>query len=301
MTEKECVICGKPFTPKNNTQECCSSICANKKSHETLKRYNHCVICGKPFWKPNAHRFKYCSDECRKVGFEQLHPKKEKPPKKVYHRECEWCGTPFETTIPNKKYCSEDCSYNGNLKMKREQWADAYIPNTHICRECGTEFTTECGNKHSVFCCQTCADSFKRHQEHDSEQHKRYMLASKRKREHLLIDNFVEEVTYSELYHRDGGICQVCGLPVHPEKLIDNSWDGTIDHIVPLSLGGEHSMRNCQLAHRICNSLKRQQAEAYKIDWEKKSQENNYWRIKYENYISLMCSDVSYGGRISGT
>ena len=127
------------------------------------------------------------------------------------------------------------------------------------------------------------------------------MLASKRKREHLLIDNFVEEVTYSELYHRDGGICQVCGLPVHPEKLIDNSWDGTIDHIVPLSLGGEHSMRNCQLAHRICNSLKRQQAEAYKIDWEKKSQENNYWRIKYENYISLMCSDVSYGGRISGT
>ena len=293
MTEKECVICGKPYTPKNNTQECCSSICANKKSHETLKRYNHCVICGKPFWKPNAHRFKYCSDECRKIGFEREHPKKEKPPRKVYHRECEWCGTPFETTIPNKKYCSEDCSYKGNLKMKREQWADAYIPHTHICRECGTEFTTTCGDMRSEFCCITCAEINERRREHATLRHKELMRVKKTLREKQLARAFVEEVSYEKLYARDSGICQICGLPVHPVKGIDNSWDGTIDHIVPISVGGKHSMSNCQLAHRICNSLKCQSSSEYRLDWEKKASENNYWLIKFQRYLELMAETIA--------
>ena len=30
----------------------------------------------------------------------------------------------------------------------------------------------------------------------------------------------------------------------------------TIDHIVPISLGGEHSYANCQAVHFMCNSKK---------------------------------------------
>ena len=114
------------------------------------------------------------------------------------------------------------------------------------------------------------------------------MRKTKRQREKQLHENFVEEVSYEVLYERDKGICQICGLPVHIDKFCDNNWGGTIDHITPLSVGGEHSMSNCQLVHRVCNSIKLQQAGDFSLHWEMKSQQNNYWKIKYEAYKKLM-------------
>ena len=67
------------------------------------------------------------------------------------------------------------------------------------------------------------------------------------------------EVTLKRLLRRQNGICQICGLPVD-----ESDWNGlrmgkkypTIDHIVPISLGGSHTWDNVQLAHMICNSTK---------------------------------------------
>lgn len=287
-TEQICAVCGGKFIPQKHNQKCCSSECANKKAHETMKKYYECQHCGKLFWRPNAFRMKYCSPECQLAARTLARPKEEKPASTVYKRVCAWCGEEFETTFPNKIYCGSECSYNGNLKKKRGQWADAYVPRTHICKECGSEFTTEYGDMHSVFCCQSCADKYKHRADHGTERHKEYMRGAKKRREKQIFDAFIEDVDFDFIYRRDGGICQICGLPVHPCKGVDNNWDGTIDHIVPLSIGGEHSTANCQLAHRICNSLKCQQTEVFTVDWTQKAQENNYWRIKYEQYEKLM-------------
>ena len=59
----------------------------------------------------------------------------------------------------------------------------------------------------------------------------------------------VEKVDRREVYLRDKGICGICGCPVSLEEV-------TLDHIIPLSKGGEHSYRNIQLAHLSCNSAK---------------------------------------------
>ena len=91
--------------------------------------------------------------------------------------------------------------------------------------------------------------------EHGTKRHHIYMNKFKRKREKLLSKFKETDVDYEALYKKNYGVCQICGLPVHPEKGVDNNWDGTIDHIVPLSLGGDHMLSNCQLAHRICNSI----------------------------------------------
>ena len=104
-----------------------------------------------------------------------------------------------------------------------------------------------------------------------------------------LRELFVEDVAYEDIFYRDNGTCKICGLPVPFDKHIDDNWGATIDHIVPLSKGGEHSIKNCQLAHRICNSLKSDFGkEKYSICWEHKSTENNYWKKKYSSYIDLM-------------
>lgn len=252
------------------------------------RKYYKCRYCGNPFWKPDAFRKKYCSIECQKKSHSASRPKKIKAPKQPITKICEWCGDEFNAKNNKQKYCCKECGYEGNKRLQRQQWAKDYISKKVKCKECGVEFMTECGNKHSVFCCQTCADKYERRKEHQCERHKAYMRSRKSIRERQIAKQTVGVVSYEVLYKRDKGICGICGLPIHKDKFIDDSWGGTIDHIVPISVGGEHGMANCQLAHRICNSLKCKDTEEYSIDWEKKSQENNYWKNKYETYKEVM-------------
>ena len=66
-------------------------------------------------------------------------------------------------------------------------------------------------------------------------------------------------VTLKSVMKRDGGLCKLCGKPVDTTDRRGNGlgyYYPTIDHIVPLSKGGEHVMSNVQLAHMICNSRK---------------------------------------------
>lgn len=59
----------------------------------------------------------------------------------------------------------------------------------------------------------------------------------------------VEAVSLAVIYQRDQGICSLCHQPV-------NRAEASMDHIVPLSKGGEHSYRNIALAHLSCNLAK---------------------------------------------
>jgi 5-methylcytosine-specific restriction endonuclease McrA len=49
------------------------------------------------------------------------------------------------------------------------------------------------------------------------------------------------------IYKRDGGRCHIC------KKLVKKT-DASLDHLIPISKGGEHTERNVALAHRRCNS-----------------------------------------------
>lgn len=60
------------------------------------------------------------------------------------------------------------------------------------------------------------------------------------------LAGFVEDVALASLVARDHGRCGICGKPVAPK-------DRSVDHILPLSRGGQHSYANTRLAHRLCN------------------------------------------------
>jgi 5-methylcytosine-specific restriction endonuclease McrA len=55
------------------------------------------------------------------------------------------------------------------------------------------------------------------------------------------------------IYRRDGGICALCSGQVDIEARYPHPLSATVDHIVPISKGGEHSNANIQLAHAKCN------------------------------------------------
>jgi hypothetical protein len=64
-------------------------------------------------------------------------------------------------------------------------------------------------------------------------------------------------INKTAIFERDKWICGLCGEPV--DKIIP--WPdlecATLDHIIPMSLGGDHVESNVQLAHFFCNLLKR--------------------------------------------
>ena len=65
-----------------------------------------------------------------------------------------------------------------------------------------------------------------------------------------------EVVNRFAVYERDGWVCQLCGEPVDPDLKGPDPMCASIDHVVPLSHGGDHSMGNVQLTHLGCNSAK---------------------------------------------
>lgn len=72
-------------------------------------------------------------------------------------------------------------------------------------------------------------------------------------------------VTLKKLIKRDGLRCALCGKMCNPN---DHEWtkyfgptSPTIDHIIPMSKGGGHVWDNVQVAHAICNSIKRDSIE----------------------------------------
>lgn len=59
----------------------------------------------------------------------------------------------------------------------------------------------------------------------------------------------VERIRRAVVWERDGGLCHICGKKADP-----NYWH--LEHLVPLSRGGEHSYRNVAVSHPTCNMRK---------------------------------------------
>lgn len=65
----------------------------------------------------------------------------------------------------------------------------------------------------------------------------------------------VDRVEMAQVYVRDQGVCHICRELVLPPSGFRGD-EATMDHVKPLSAGGEHSYANVKLAHRACNSWK---------------------------------------------
>lgn len=60
----------------------------------------------------------------------------------------------------------------------------------------------------------------------------------------------------AEIAARDRNMCQLCGKRVAMTQSVPHPKAPTIDHVLPLSQGGDDVKANVQLAHFACNSSK---------------------------------------------
>jgi 5-methylcytosine-specific restriction endonuclease McrA len=65
-----------------------------------------------------------------------------------------------------------------------------------------------------------------------------------------------DQVTIDKLIERDGHApCHLCDESIHYEDR-GGSWGPSVDHLVPLSEGGDDTLENTALAHKWCNSVR---------------------------------------------
>lgn len=132
--------------------------------------------------------------------------------------------------------------------FQKQQFEQEQLSVDRICKNCGNIFHSI--NSHIKYCSPECAKKMSRSR-------------GKTKRRLRIDENYIEDVSLEKLYERDGGICYLCGrktnyndYEIKDDVFIAGNWYPSIDHIVPLCEGGEHSYKNTKLAHRICNSLR---------------------------------------------
>ena len=121
VVEKECVVCGKPFTKvlgQNDHVKTCSKRCggvyANR--NRTNKFERKCKVCGTVFETTPFNNQRYCSKAC-------LYRRNEAK----YSRTCEVCGEPFKIRAKGEetRTCSLRCGYllrEGVVGERYEFW-----------------------------------------------------------------------------------------------------------------------------------------------------------------------------------
>lgn len=200
-----------------------------------------CKRCGKEYIPKASDRITYCSRECA-FAYRREHPKSPKPRTIIA---CPVCGTNFERKRGQIKFCSEECRRKDLCKRDYERNKRKFggLKRPFICKWCGKEFMPYYGIKKRAFCSKDCTE---RHGAWHAKVLKRIQDKNKVK------GNF----SRLAVFKRDAWVCKICGQPVVKDVPHMHPLEATIDHIIPLSKGGEHSWDNVQCTHRRCNRLK---------------------------------------------
>lgn len=145
---------------------------------------------------------------------------------------CIQCGG--ELPKHRSKFCSKECdlTYRGAINV----FADCVV--------CGARFQTHNG---VVTCSSVCWKERRR------EHHRR----KNRKRR---LNRVPGAYSLAYIAERDGYGCHLCGEKVDMSR--KDVWGPSVDHLVPISAGGEDCKANVALAHRICNSRRADKGEA---------------------------------------
>ncbi len=230
-----CQRCGSEFV-RPIPQKYCSRACANRQTTTTSRQGRSCEVCGTIF-TANWSKQRTCGRACGvRIRKDPRHGKgKTVAPiemRKVYFPTCKNCGQIF-CSRRQRQFCARPCE---------DKWWNTQRqgPRFKPCVDCGT----------SVSCrrskCDDCVAKTRQARKARNRARRRVLL------QRLIVESFA----LAEIAVRDGKRCGICHGRVLMGRAVPHPKAPTMDHILPLAAGGEHSRSNMQLAHFICNSLK---------------------------------------------
>jgi len=256
--DKVCVRCGSAFKAERQEQKYCGYECAG----EDRKTWCTCETCGVQFRKKSpACDGRYCSKTCGGIGrshdakkrrlvrmLKQYAYDKQYRPWKVGLATligyCAWCGLVYKQNDTRQQCCSTNCSSRLHYWNNIEQYRFYYKRKLPLYVNCG-----QCGRKvqrpyYWKGKCQTCVEENTR------------AFQKRRKHKRKAKEANGENISPKAIYERDGYRCQHCGYKTRPDWGGNHDRHPSVDHIVPISAGGEHNWQNLQCLCRKCNSIK---------------------------------------------
>lgn len=207
-----------------------------------------CVVCSSPITAVMAGKL-YCSKACKQKAWERAHPEVNCKPARLcayWTGYCIDCERGLGGRV--KQLRCEHCK----AQRGREAWRAAAEA---VHRAAGREL--RCDGCLTCFCplygsgnvrlCDPCSVDRGRAA-------RRVDKAARRAR---VRSGTVDRVDPFAVFERDGWSCRLCGIATPKDKRGTYEPDAPeLDHIKPLSKGGEHSYANTQCACRRCNGVK---------------------------------------------
>ena len=155
---------------------------------------------------------------------------------------CAVCGLPFQPSVHDQLCCGSVCAMARRTATKRS------IRTERQCQQCGAIFSTGVSHPHRKFCSIRCARA-----------------ASCHRRQARQRAGSADVFDAIEIYERDGWRCAICGKPVKRGVNGRHPLQPSLDHIVPLSLGGAHTRDNVRCTHLHCNVTRMNKGPAQTI------------------------------------
>ncbi len=238
--------CGQLMAVKST--HCWNCRVAKERGHNWVERI--CAECGNTFKRRLRTKDVglCCSREC---GFkwqakDRAANRKPKPIPKLY--DCVKCRMPLTGYA---KYCN-GCSLELQRAKARMRYKKRPRHATR-CIVCGKTIPSSAPSSR-IYCTGSCSRNAQR---------KRNRLARRIAHRVRVRQMAGVNINPFEVFERDGWVCQLCRKPVARDKTAPHPKSPCVDHIVPLSKGGVHEMRNVQCAHFLCNSRKSDRGEAW--------------------------------------
>jgi hypothetical protein len=230
LRELPCSRCGATFMQSHWRQVRCTPNCGSQAAGP-----RECESCGAEFTpKPHLHTQRRCRRDC---GKPDPHP-------------CRYCSSLLSN--PRQEQCgSTECERAYNAERARA-WHRNYTATTG--KRYGTDRYRE-----------QAAEYHKRRREEQGHWRQLYpevaALADARRRMLIQQADQGERFAPADVYERDHWTCGLCRLPVDPGLAWPHPMSASVDHILPLSRGGSHTLANVQCAHLGCNSSKGDQVD----------------------------------------
>lgn len=273
--EPKCVICGSGFKKKAGQQVTCGPECSrvrkNRRANERTAIYRvaiecECRGCGKPFQPKARDRMTYCSRKCAydhksAISKDRVTAPTKRQGKRKWAKweslaissgamawmkqfgQCSGCGDqgPLWSTL----YCS------GRCKALARRLYEAAIPRLAIsCTECGVQF------ENVAKTAKRCPECQQKRRNHNGDH---YARAGRMGVAREVIDPLL-------VFARDNYICQICSEQTDPAQKAPHPNSPTLDHIIPMSKGGPHTMDNVQCACWTCNCVVKNDRLPWELD-----------------------------------
>lgn len=153
------------------------------------------------------------------------------------------CKQCFERPMEQVSYCKPCKAEQTKLRYRVKNGIDSKAVGRSICLECH-EPTKPAENHKSIsviikFCSSTCRNRYKC-----------------RRRRAARIEAGHQDYSRIDILNRDGWTCGICNKRIDRRRKFPDPKSASIDHIVPLSVGGADVPANVQAAHWECNIAK---------------------------------------------